>query len=256
MKKYLLIPCLLLLASLCWAQHGGAAPPQLPPTQIPAANANTGSASTRTAPNAALAKDSAHPSAGFQERFPRYELRPGDVFDVNFEFSPEFNQTVTVQPDGFVTLREIGDVQVAGKNVPQLTTVLKQAYGRILNQPNIAIVLKDFEKPYFTAFGQVGRPGKYELRGDVTLAEAIALAGGFTEASKHSQVLLFRRVNDSWLEAKLFNVKKMLNDRSLREDIHLRPGDMIFVPQNRISKFRRYIPSPGVGMTMNPATMP
>src|SRR5690242_2159588 len=72
---------------------------------------------------------------GFADRYPRYQIRPSDAFDLNFEFTPELNQSVVVQPDGFVTLREIGDVQVAGLTVPQLTDRLKLAYGKILHDP-------------------------------------------------------------------------------------------------------------------------
>jgi len=140
----------------------------------------------------------------FQTRNPRYAIRAGDAFDVTFELSPEFNQSVTVQPDGFITLKGIGDIHVAGQTVPELTKTLHDAYDKILNDPLIVVVLKDFERPYFTASGQLGHPGKYDLRGDVTLTEAIAIAGGFAETAKHSQVLLFRRVNDDWLEAKIF----------------------------------------------------
>jgi polysaccharide export outer membrane protein len=183
----------------------------------------------------------------FGTRYPRYKIGSGDSFDVSFELSPEFNQTVTVQPDGFITLRGVGDVNVAGQNVPELTQTLKTAYGKILNDPQIVVMLKDFEKPYFIADGQVGRPGKYDLRGDVTVTEAVAMAGGFTEASKHSQVLLFRRVSDEWVEAKVINVKKMLKDGNLHEDMHLHPGDMIVVPKNTMSKIQRYIPSSSMG---------
>jgi polysaccharide export outer membrane protein len=77
----------------------------------------------------------------FGEREPRYLLRPGDVFDLQFEFSPEYNQTVTVQPDGFVMLRGVGDTHVAGKNIPELTDTLKQAYGKFLAQPVVSVVL-------------------------------------------------------------------------------------------------------------------
>ena len=183
----------------------------------------------------------------FATRYPRYKIGSGDSFDVNFELSPEFNQTVTVQPDGFITLRGVGDVKVAGQTVPELTQTLKTAYGKILNEPQIVVMLKDFEKPYFIADGQVGHPGKYDLRGDVTVTEAVAMAGGFTEASKHSQVLLFRRVSDDWLEAKVINVKKMLKEGNLHEDMHLHPGDMIVVPKNTLSKIQRYIPSSSMG---------
>jgi len=183
----------------------------------------------------------------FQTRYPRYKIGSGDTFDVNFELSPEFNQTVTVQPDGFITLRSVGDVNVAGQTVPQLTQTLKQAYAKILNDPLIVVMLKDFEKPYFIADGQVGKPGRYDLRGDVTLAEAIAIAGGFTDAAKHSQVLLFRRVSDEWVEAKVVNIKQMLKNGNLHEDPHLHPGDMLVVPKNTLSKIQRYIPSSSMG---------
>lgn len=187
------------------------------------------------------------PAPQFQTRYPRYKIGSGDTFDVNFELSPEFNQTVTVQPDGFITLRSVGDVNVAGQTVPELTQTLKQAYGKILNDPLIVVMLKDFEKPYFIADGQVGHPGRYDLRGDVTLAEAIAIAGGFTDSAKHSQVLLFRRVSDEWVEAKVVNIKQMLKNGNLHEDPHLHPGDMLVVPKNTLSKIQRYIPSSSMG---------
>jgi len=182
-----------------------------------------------------------------QSRNTRYRISSGDSFDVSFELSPEFNQTVTVQPDGFITLRGVGDINVAGQTVPELTQTLKKAYGQILNDPQIVVMLKDFEKPYFIADGQVTHPGKYDLRGDVTLTEAIAIAGGFTEAAKHSQVLLFRRVSDEWTEAKIFNVKSMLKNGNLHEDPHLHPGDMLVVPKNTISKLQKFIPNTGIG---------
>jgi polysaccharide export outer membrane protein len=196
---------------------------------------------------ASSASPSTTPAPQFQTRYPRYKIGSGDTFDVNFELSPEFNQTVTVQPDGFITLRSVGDVNVAGQTVPQLTQTLKQAYAKILNDPLIVVMLKDFEKPYFIADGQVGKPGRYDLRGDVTLAEAIAIAGGFTDAAKHSQVLLFRRVSDEWVEAKVVNIKQMLKNGNLHEDPHLHPGDMLVVPKNTLSKIQRYIPSSSMG---------
>jgi polysaccharide export outer membrane protein len=207
--------------------------------EVPATAAQSSSASPSTTAPASTPQ--------FQTRYPRYKIGSGDTFDVNFELSPEFNQTVTVQPDGFITLRSVGDVNVAGQTVPELTQTLKQAYGKILNDPLIVVMLKDFEKPYFIADGQVGHPGRYDLRGDVTLAEAIAIAGGFTEAAKHSQVLLFRRVSDEWVEAKVVNIKQMLKNGNLHEDPHLHPGDMLVVPKNTLSKIQRYIPSSSMG---------
>ena len=208
--------------------------------------------------NSKLADPSSVPQAGterhFQDRYPRYRLIPGDVIDLMFEFTPEFNRTVTVQPDGFITLPSIGDIHVSGRTVTELTLLLESAYSNTLYEPKIAVVLKDFEKPYFTAGGQLAHPGKYVLHGDTTLTEAIAMAGGFTDASKHSQVLLFRHLSSEWTEARVVDVKKMMASKDLHEDIYLRSGDMIFVPQNRISKIARFLPKAGVSTYINPQT--
>ena len=189
----------------------------------------------------------------FNTRSPRYKIAPGDSFDLNFELSPEFNQTaVAVQPDGFVTLRSVGDIKVQGLTVPELTQTLRTAYSKILNDPIISVNLKDFEKPYFVADGRVGRPGKYDLRGDTTLTQAVAIAGGFSDGAKASQVLLFRRVDEQWMEAKIIDIHKMHKTGNLKEDVLLRPGDMLFVPRTAFSKFERYLPSANMGTMFKP----
>ena len=203
--------------------------------------------------NAPVATPAAASDPQFQSRTSRYKIAPGDTFDVSFELSPEFNQTaVAVQPDGFVTLRSIGDIKVQGQTVPELTQTLRAAYSKILNDPLISVSLKDFEKPYFIADGQLGKPGKYDLRGDITLTQAVAIAGGFTDASKHSQVLLFRRVSDQWMEAKIINVKAMEKAGNLKEDPLLHPGDMLFVPKNTMSKIDKFFPSASMGTFFRP----
>lgn len=183
-----------------------------------------------------------------QQRFPRYKLQPGDSFDVTFEFSPEFNQTMVVQPDGFIVLRGAGTVHIADETISQATDTIRNAYTQILYKPSITIVLKDFVKPYFTVDGQVGKPGRYELHGNTTVTEAVAMAGGFLASAKHSQVLLFRRVSDDWMQARIINVKAMLKERSLREDPFLHPGDMLIVPKNAYSKIDPFLPRPSIGM--------
>ena len=187
------------------------------------------------------------------QRNPRYRLRKSDTFDIDFAFSPEFNQTVAVQPDGYVTLKEVGSFFVEGQTVPELTQTVKTAYSKILHDSAIAISLKDFEKPYFIAAGQVTKPGKYDLRSPLTVTQAVAIAGGFNDSAKHSQVVLFHPTPDGVFETKLLNVKQLLASRNLSEDIYLQPGDMLYVPQSTLSKIRKYIPSSSMGAYYNPA---
>src|SRR2546422_3919608 len=76
----------------------------------------------------------------------RYRLQPGDVLEVQFRYSPEFNQTVTVQPDGYVSLEIGGDIKVAGMTVEQTRlAILRKASAR-LQDPVATVILKEFQK--------------------------------------------------------------------------------------------------------------
>jgi polysaccharide export outer membrane protein len=187
------------------------------------------------------------------QRYPRYLLRPSDVLQIAFPISPEFDQTIAIQPDGYVSLREVGDLYIAGKTLPEFSAALHKLYGNFLNDPVINVEMKDFEKPYFTAGGEFGKPGKYELRGDTTVAEAVAIAGGFTDKAKHSEVLVFHHVPGGWEPAKRLDVKQMIAKGDLGEDIHVRPGDLIYVPKSKFAKIKDIkdlIPTSGMGFAI------
>jgi polysaccharide export outer membrane protein len=184
-------------------------------------------------------------------RHPLYRLRPSDVVEVTFTVAAEFNQSLTVQPDGYVTLKDAGAVLALGMTLAEFATAVEKAYASYLHDPQAAVALKDFERPYFIVGGEVGKPGKYELRADTTLTEALQIAGGLTPQAKHSQVVLFRRVDGDLVESRLFNLKRMLKERRLKEDAHLQAGDLVFVPQNEISKIARFLSKPALSMYMS-----
>jgi polysaccharide export outer membrane protein len=188
-----------------------------------------------------------------QRRNRRYQLNSADVLELNFPFTPEFNQTVTVQPDGYISLKGVDGIRVEGQTIPEVTKSLQTAYTKILHDPAINVELKDFEKPFFIVGGEVGRPGKFDLRGETTVTEAVAIAGGLRESAKHSEVLLFRRVPDGWAQTKKLNMKKMLHEANLDEDAYLQPGDFLYVPKNAFSKIERFIPTSSMGLYASPA---
>jgi protein involved in polysaccharide export with SLBB domain len=175
-------------------------------------------------------------------RNPRYRLQRDDVISVTFPLSPEFDQTsLMVQPDGYITPQEVGSIYVQDMTVPQVVEALKKAYSSILHNPIINVDLVNFQRPYFIVSGQVGKPGQYDLRHDTTVAEAIATAGGLAPTAK-TQVLIFHRISQDWTEVKKMNLKDVLNGKNVNEDAYLSPGDMVFVPEKFITKFRKYVP--------------
>jgi polysaccharide biosynthesis/export protein len=171
----------------------------------------------------------------------RYRLQPGDVLEVQFRYSPEFNQTVSVQPDGYISLEIGGDLKVAGLTVEQTReAILKKASTR-LQDPVATIVLKEFQKPYFVVSGEVNTPGKIEMRERVTALQAIMLAGGMKEGANSGQVVVFRRINSDTAEVKLLNLKSIRRTADLENDLTLQAGDMVFVPRDKISKVERFM---------------
>jgi polysaccharide export outer membrane protein len=117
------------------------------------------------------------------------------------------------------------------------------------------VILRDFEKPYFVAGGQVGKPGKYDLRGQTSATQAIQIAGGFVDFAKSKQVLLFRRYTDDTVEVKVLNLKDVLKKKDPREDVMLEPGDMLYVPKTAMGAIDRFLPRSSLGTYFTPIPM-
>jgi polysaccharide export outer membrane protein len=197
-------------------------------------------------------KESATDRPVLQQRDDRYHLLPQDVVSISFPLSPEFNQTATVQPDGYITLQSVGSLKIQGMTLPQAVDALKAAYSKVLVNPLIDVDLKDFQKPFFVVNGQVGKPGRYDLRYDTTVMQAVAVASGFLPTAK-TQVFLYHRVTPDLVEVKKLNLKDLLHGKNVNEDVQMHAGDMIFVPEKFITVFRKYVPF-NTGMYLNPGS--
>lgn len=101
----------------------------------------------------------------------------------------------------------------------------------------------------------MGKPGKYDLRGVTTASQAIEIAGGFVDFAKNKQVLLFRRYTDDTVEVKVLNLKRVLKNKDLREDVILQPGDMLYVPKTKMAAIDRFLPRSSLGTYFAPAIL-
>ena len=182
----------------------------------------------------------------------RYRITPGDVIELRFPFVPELNQTLAVQPDGYVTLSEVGDIRAQGRTLPQFRSAVNEAYMPFVREPVFTAVLKEFEKPYFVAAGELNKPGRYELRGATTLTQAIAYAGGSTQYGRLTEVVIFRPFTEDTVSVKQINVKEMFAKKDLSEDPLLRPGDTIYISKTKMGKLQPILSKIGVGIYFNP----
>lgn len=182
----------------------------------------------------------------------RYRLQPGDVLEVQFRYTPEFNQTITVQPDGYISLEIGGDLKVAGFTIEETRQAILLQANKRLQDPVATIVLKEFQKPYFVVSGEVAQPGKIEMRERVTALQAIMLAGGMKESAKSSQVVVFRQINSDMAEVKVLNLKDIRRTSDLENDMTLQAGDMVFVPRDKLSKIERFMRLVSVAALITP----
>lgn len=173
----------------------------------------------------------------------RYHVQVGDQVNVFFTILRALDETVTVMPDGDISLIGAPDINVQHLTLPEVNDAIRKAYTGILHPPIlVSATITNMEKPYFVVGGQVTNPGKFILHGPFTVAESIEAAGGFLlNTAKDSRVLLFRRTSNEWVQCKLIDLKRVLNRGELQNDVALQSGDLVFVPKNRLSKIQPFI---------------
>ena len=175
----------------------------------------------------------------FSERNPEYRLERSDVLDIKYRYTPEFDQTLTVGPDGRVSLNGFGTFVAAGMTVNQFHDKVISLSSERLVKPEATVVLKEFEKPHVYVEGEVNVPGRVDFRSNITITDAIALAGGFKTSGKQSEVLLLHHVDADHATTRVVDLKKLVASKKLEESTELRAGDVIYVPQNTLSKVER-----------------
>jgi len=175
-------------------------------------------------------------SGGFADRDPQYKLQAEDKIEVQYRYTPEYNATAALQPDGYVSLPFVGQVKLAGLTLGQASKAIADRASDRLSDPEVEVLLRDYVKPYFVVAGEVEHPGRFELHGQVSLIEALALSGGLKSSSKRTQVVLMRKTDKDTAEVRLLDVRKLMSASDITEDITIRSGDLIVVPRNWISR--------------------
>ena len=179
------------------------------------------------------------PAQALVEHYPEYRLHQSDVLEVKFRYTPEFDQVVTVRPDGRVSLNATGTFIAADLTIDEFKAKVSKLSEGHLVDAEVSIVLKEFEKPFVLVEGEVTTPGRVELRSHLSALDAIALAGGFKPSSKQSRVLLLRRDANMTGGTRVVDLKALVSKNKLEEAPQLNPGDVIYVTQNSLSKVER-----------------
>lgn len=183
---------------------------------------------------------------------PQYTILPGDKVEVSFRYTPELNQAVTVQPDGYVTLATVGQIKLSGMTLTEAAKLITQKAEAHLKDPQVTLTLTQFHKPYFVVAGEVAHPGRYDMDEPTTALQAVLQAGGIVADGRSSQVIVFRRINEQDDEVRILNLHNIKKRADLEHDMMLDPGDMILVPRDNISKIDRVIHAVNAGAFFDP----
>jgi polysaccharide export outer membrane protein len=141
----------------------------------------------------------------------------------------DLSADVAVRPDGKISLPLLNDVQAAGLTPEQLRLQLTEAAGKLIEEPNVTVVVKEINSRKVFVMGQVAKPGPYPLTGPSTVLQIIATAGGLLEYADEKNIRIMRTENGKPLSLK-FNYKDVAEGKNLKQNIELKPGDTIIVP--------------------------
>lgn len=155
-------------------------------------------------------------------------LGPADVIRVNVWKNAELSQTVTIGPDGFVSLPLLGDVHVAGMTANQLAQELKAKLSSYVVSAQVTVSVVDIRSRQVYVMGQVGKPGGYPLIAPISVLQLIAQAGGLSTFANRKDIVILRG-SGSHIQRLKFNYNNAVRGDN-KQNISLQAGDTIVVP--------------------------
>ncbi len=173
---------------------------------------------------------------------PEYRLVPGDQLDIVVSSAPELSRTLTVGPDGRVVMPMSRPIMAAGRSFSHLQTQLMAELGKQLRDPRITVTPRAYAPEQIYVGGEVGQPGTYTIPGRIGALEAILMAGGMRPTAKTRQVAVLRRAPNGGMMMRTVNIRNgLLNIREYNDNLQLRRGDIIYVPQSTMAEIGTFM---------------
>ena len=156
-----------------------------------------------------------------------YRLGPEDVIKVFVWKQPELSTTVVIRPDGNISLPLLGELEATGKTAVQLQEEVTARLLRYVAEPMVNVTVTEVNSPKISVLGQVNKPDRYPIKQRLTVLDAIALAGGFTDFAKRDKITIIRNGGSEKIRIQV-NLKKVVQDGG-GEVYYVEPLDTIYV---------------------------
>ncbi|WP_300667734.1 polysaccharide biosynthesis/export family protein [Desulfoluna sp.] len=159
-----------------------------------------------------------------------YIMGYGDVLDINVWKEPDFTlENSVVRLDGKITVPLVNDIQAAGRTTRQLKSHLEIVLRKYIDNPVVTVILKESRSQRFYILGEVARTGEYALSKELTVLQAFAIAGGFTEWANKKELFVLRRSEGGDKVLKV-NYLDIISGKDFKGNIILQADDTIVVP--------------------------
>jgi len=154
-----------------------------------------------------------------------YVIGTADVLAISVLDNKELDTVVSVNPGGKITVPLIGDLQAAGLTVSELTQQLVKNLAEKVKTPQVTVTLREVNSYRIYFLGKVGKPGIQTSKSEVTLLQALSMAGGTQEGADLSLAYVARGT-----ERLPVDFVKLLRFGDLSQNITLDPDDTVVIP--------------------------
>jgi len=159
-----------------------------------------------------------------------YMIGPEDILEISVWKSPDLSTATIVRPDGMISLPLIGEIKANNRTAKELKGVIEQRLGEYKQDPVVSVIVKEANSQSIYIMGEIARPGKYLLRSETRILQAISLAGGFTPGANKDNIIILRKnlINP---EGKKIRIKysDIISGKNPEANILVRSGDTILL---------------------------
>ena len=172
---------------------------------------------------------------GTQETSPNkivqeYLIGSGDILDIMTWKEPDFTKgEVLVRIDGKISFPLLGDIQASGLTPIQLKNRIEAGLKTYVSNPAVTVSIRSPGSQKFYILGEVARTGEYNVTKHLTVLQAFALAGGFTQWASKKEIILLR-LEDGKEKIVRVNYKQIVKGEDLGQNLEIKADDTIIVP--------------------------
>lgn len=160
-----------------------------------------------------------------------YRIGPGDVLQIDVWKEPDVSApSVTVRPDGRISLPIVGELRAVGLTPMELQKLLLAKFGDLIRGARVTVMVREINSQRVYVIGEVRREGPIRLMAPITVLQALAEAGGVTDYAKRKKIHILRRGAGNKVKLQ-FDYDAVVRGEKAEEDVELLPGDTIVVPR-------------------------